>query len=87
MATMNTLIAHQREWFPVNVDALEWTTSRISRYYRVRGLRGHSQVHVKCPHTGYTGWAVQKTEEEARTKALARLLYARDYGLEGYREP
>jgi hypothetical protein len=28
---------------------------------------------------GHTGWALRKTEEEARDKALARMLYDRDY--------
>ena len=68
-----------------NVESLEWTIPRLPKYYRVRTLRGYYQVHVKCP-SRYTGWAVQKTEEDARTKALARLLYARDYALAGYRD-
>jgi hypothetical protein len=54
-----------------NVESLEWAISRAAR---------------KCPSTRYTGWAVQKTEEDARTKALARLLYAGDYALAGYRD-
>lgn len=68
-----------------NVESLEWTIPGLPKYYRVRTLRGYYQVHVKCPNTRYTGWAVQKTED-ARTKALARLLYARDYALAGYRD-
>ena len=48
---------------------------------KVPSLTGQYEVMVKRPGTPYVGWAIQKTEQLAREKALARLLYCRDFVL------
>lgn len=54
---------------PFNVD-LEW------KYVRQLD-NGHWEASVAMGE--WRGWAIQKTPELARTKALARLHYAKDY--------
>jgi hypothetical protein len=39
---------------------------------------GWFEVSVRRTGTHFVGWAIQKTEEEARTKALSRLEYVKD---------
>lgn len=44
---------------------------------KVKKFIGWYEVSVKRAGTHFVGWAIQKTESEARAKALARLEYSR----------
>lgn len=44
-------------------------------------LAGQYEVKVTRPGTRFVGWAIEKTEQFAREKALGRLRYCQDFNL------
>jgi len=65
----------------INEDELVWMVDTVPPDSRYKSMRGWFEVSVRCPGTRFTGWAIRKTEADARQMALSRLYYARDYAL------
>lgn len=80
---LNETVASQPKKSPITDNELVWPVAPVEDDHRIKSLRGQWEVSVRHPPSGYAGWTIDKTKDEARQKALARLYYARDYAFIG----